>query len=266
MPKKSCSLSVVLAVFNEEKNLAQCLDSVQGIADEIVIVDGGSTDQTPLIAKKYGAKLSKTSNKLNFHINKQLAINKATSDLVLQLDADEILDTELQTFIKDLKLKLSQPTYRQTRQAPIAWYLRRKNLFLGQYLTKGGQYPDPVIRLFIAGKARLPQQSVHEQMIVKGPIATAAGHLLHHSTPVWADYWRKFQTYTEFSAVTLLSDHDAYSPSTAFDWIFIKPVVTFLMITVRHKGFVDGWRGWLFGLMSGLHFPFAYIKFLKIKR
>ena len=83
------TLSVVLATYNEEKNLASCLDSVKDIADEIIIVDGTSKDKTVEIAKKYKAKVKVTTNPTNFHINKQKAIDMATKDWILQLDADE---------------------------------------------------------------------------------------------------------------------------------------------------------------------------------
>jgi len=96
-------LSVVLATHNEEKNLAKCLESVKGLADEIIVVDGDSTDQTRKIAESFGAKVFQTTNKQNFHINKQMAMDKAKEKLVLQLDADELVDEELREFIKKLE-------------------------------------------------------------------------------------------------------------------------------------------------------------------
>lgn len=248
-------LSVVLAVFNEAANLASCLDSIQGLAAEIVIVDGGSSDQTILIAKKYQAKIYQTTNKLNFHINKQMAIDKATFRLILQLDADEVVDQQLKTFIKKLILG-------QLKTQAVAWFISRKNLFLGQWLTKGGQYPDPVIRLFIKGKAKLPQQSVHEQMVVDGQVDLAQGHLLHYSNPDFASYWRKFQTYTDFTAQKLFQAKSWPNLALTLQYFIVKPVVISFLIILRHRGFMDGWRGWLFGLMSGFHYPVAYLKFL----
>ena len=82
-------LSIVLAVYNEEKNLAECLKSIEHIADEIVIVDGGSTDNTVEIAQKFGARVIKTTNPPMFHINKQKALEAAKGDWILHLDADE---------------------------------------------------------------------------------------------------------------------------------------------------------------------------------
>ena len=93
-------LSLCLATYNEEKNLGQCLESVKDIVDEIIVVDGSSTDRTLEIAKKYGAKVISTSNKKNFHINKQMALDKANGEWILQLDADERVSPQLSREIK----------------------------------------------------------------------------------------------------------------------------------------------------------------------
>src|SRR3989338_10872364 len=100
------TISVVLATYNEEKNLPSCLASIKDIADEIVIVDGSSKDKTVEIAKKYGAKIKITTNKPNFHINKQMAIDMATGDWILQLDADEKVSPEL---VQEIKSEIRNP-------------------------------------------------------------------------------------------------------------------------------------------------------------
>src|SRR4030066_2451699 len=101
------TLSIVLATVNEERNLPKCLDSIKDIADEIVIVDGSSKDKTVEVAKRYNAKVKITTNKPNFHINKQMAIDMATKDWILQLDADERVSHEL---VKEIKEKIENPT------------------------------------------------------------------------------------------------------------------------------------------------------------
>ena len=186
-------ISVVLATHNEEKNIEACLKAVKHFADEIIVVDGESDDGTQKLAKKFGAKVIETSNKPNFHINKQMAMDEAEGDLVLQLDADEIVDQELADFIVRVHKGLIAGKNTQP-DSPVAWWLKRKNLFLGKFLKKGGQYPDPVIRLYINGKARLPQKDVHEQMEVDGQVGWAEGHLIHRANPKLEDYLRKFNT------------------------------------------------------------------------
>lgn len=254
-------ISIVLATFNEEKNLAMCLDSVVDWSDEIIIVDGSSTDNTRKIAKDYKAKVIKTTNKPNFHINKQMAMDEATGDIILQLDADEVVDQDLKKFI----LKIAKFSD-LTNLAESAWWVPRKNLFLGKWLRKGGQYPDPVIRLYLAGKAYLPQKDVHEQMEVDGEVGWTAGHLLHYSNPSFADYMRKFNTYTSFKAQQWFDENKRTSFSGALRYIIFLPFWTFLKLYFRHRGYVDGYPGFVFALMSGMHFTVAYLKLWELQQ
>lgn len=250
-------ISVVLATYNEEKNLPMCLDAVADLADEIIIVDGSSTDTTVAIAKKYKAKVISTTNKPNFHINKQMAMDAATGDVVLQLDADEVVDAELAAFVKRINTKTTSTAEKNVTKG---WWIKRKNLFLGKFLKKGGQYPDPVIRLYINGHGSLPQKDVHEQMSIDGEVGLADGHLLHYSNPTFADYLRKFNTYTSFSALQLFENKQTLSATFILQSLLLKPLKIFFTIFVRHKGFVDGIPGFLFALMSSLHPPVVLLK------
>lgn len=254
-------ISVVLATHNEEKNLARCLDSIKDLADQIIVVDGSSTDQTVKIAKQYKAEVEVTTNKPVFHINKQLAMDKAKGELVLQLDADEVVDDELHAFI--LKTHQQMQTG-ESSNLPSAWWLKRKNWFLGRFLTKGGQYPDPVIRLYQKGKARLPQKDVHEQMEVDGEIGWASGHLLHYGTPTFNDYIRKWNDYTSLKATQLDEAKVQVSAKNTLLYFTLKPLTTFFSLFIRHKGFFDGYPGFVFALYSGLYFPMSYLKLWEI--
>ena len=261
-------LSVVLATYNEEKNIEKCLLSVADIADEIIVVDGSSTDATRNIAKKLGARVIKTTNKPNFHINKQLAMDAAKGELILQLDADEWPDTEQKEFIRKLHTQVMSSGFTvgtPYAHAPVAWYLKRKNFFLGTYFKKGGQYPDPVIRLYINGYAKLPQKDVHEQMQVAGEVGWAEGHLIHFANPTFSDYLRKFITYTNFKAAQLEDDGLEITFSRTLEYIIFKPVKTFLQLFIRHRGYVDGVPGFIFALMSGLHHSVAYLLLWELK-
>lgn len=251
---------MVLATFNEEKNLESCLKSVKAFADEIVVVDGSSSDETREIAKNLGARVIKTTNKSNFHINKQMAIDEAKGDLILQLDADEHVDAELAKFVKNLHQNLEKEKFKPDPSQEVAWWIRRKNFFLGKFLEKGGQYPDPVIRLFVKGHASLPQKDVHEQMTVKGVLGWANGHLIHYSNPTFADYLRKFNTYTSFKAEQLFQNGVKINFKNTLSYLILKPSMTFFSLFVRHKGFIDGIPGFVFALMSGVHHQIAYLK------
>ncbi len=251
-------LSVVLATYNEEKNLESCLTSIRGLADEIIVVDGSSTDRTRDIAKKFNARVFKVPNLPMFHTNKQLAVDKAKGDWILQLDADEVVDEELKESIRVLKgYSLSE----QGVSLKDGYYIPRKNFFLGRWLKKGGQYPDYLIRLFRRGQARFPQKSVHEQIVVDGPVGTLSGHLLHHTAPTFGRYLTNVNRYTALTATQLEQQHLPLSSLNLLNYCVLKPVITFGTLFWRHKGFVDGSPGFIFALFSGWHWPIAYLKY-----
>lgn len=245
------TVSVVLATFNEEKNLPACLNSITELANEIIIVDGSSTDKTVAIAKEYGTKVKVTTNKPIFHINKQMAIDMATKDWVLQLDADERVTPELKAEIKE-KIGNSRVN---------GYWIPRKNWFLGRFLMKGGVYPDYTCRLYRRGKGKLPQKSVHEQAIVEGPVAHLKNPLIHMADTSFDHYFMRWSRY-----VNLISDElqqGKVGLFTPLDYLLIKPVYWFLLTYIRHKGFMDSWQGFVFSFFSSLRFPVAYLRFLR---
>lgn len=261
------TLSVVLATFNEESNLANCLDSVKDIADEIVVVDGSSTDKTVEIAKKYKARVKITTNKPNFHINKQMAIDMATKDWILQLDADERVSFELAKEIR----KILESSAISNQQSAIynGYWMPRKNFFLGRFLLKGGQYPDYTLRLYRRGKGRLPQKDVHEQAIVEGKVGYIKSALLHYPYKDFSHYIRKWDMYNNFFAVKISEEQRTKNlPQKffyAFAYLFLKPTHWFFTTYFRHKGFMDNWQGFVFSLFSALRFPASYIKYIMLK-
>ncbi len=245
-------LSVVLATFNEQENLKKYLQSVKSIADEIIVVDGTSQDKTRQIAKKLGAKVFKVKNQSMFHQNKQLAVDKATGIWILQLDADEELSDQLKLEIKSV--------INQKRSTFNGYYLPRKNWFLTRFLTKGGQYPDYVIRLFKKGFGHFPCISVHEQIAIKGKVGYLKNDLLHYSDPDFARYIKRFNRYTDLDAQSLIKLKQKPNLAMAINYLLIKPIYWFFLTYARHKGFVDGLPGFIFSLMSSLRFPVIYFK------
>lgn len=245
------SISVVLATYNEEANIAACLSSVKDIADEIVIVDGGSTDSTVRICRDLGAKVFVTDNPANFHINKQKAIDKATKDWILQLDADERIEEDLASEIKKA-VSCSKDIN--------GYWVPRKNLFLGRFLMKGGQYPDYTIRLYRKGKGRLPQKSVHEQAIVEGEVGYLKHPLVHIADPSFSRYLMRYNRYTDLMARELSAESSGLR--TAVNYLIISPIWWFLMSYFRHKGFMDSWQGFVFSFFSSIRFPISYIKYI----
>lgn len=251
-------LSVVLATYNEEKNLARTLKSVKDLADEIIVVDGSSTDKTPEIAKEFGARVIKTTNKPNFHINKQMGIEAAKGDWVLQLDADEVVTPELAEEIKSKIKSLDEIN---------GYWMPRKNYFLGRFLMKGGQYPDLTLRLYKNGKGRLPMKDVHEQAEVEGKVGYLKNALLHYPYENFSAYLSKWNRYNDLIAGQiedkLKSKNKLVRSVYAPGYLLLKPAHWFVTTYGRHKGFMDSWQGFTFSLFSALRFPVSYVKYLR---
>ncbi len=284
-------LSVAIAVFNEASTIGDCLKSVKDIADEIVIVDGGSTDNTVEIAKEFGAKVIITDNPPIFHINKQKSFDASTGEWILYLDADERVSPKLSKEI--VKVINLSPEERQEyqdhlphrqlferhqklleqRDGPIgtpdgeivAYFFPRLNFFLGKYLRFGGVYPDGVIRLFKREQAYLPCKSVHEQMVVKGKVGWLNDDLLHIDSPTFKRYLQRNSRYINLIAQELKRDHVGKNPFQAVNYFLVKPLYWFLLTTFRHKGIVDGFQGIVFSFFSALRFPRAYWRYLNNK-
>ena len=256
-------LSVALAVYNESENLAACLDSIKSLAQEIVIVDGGSSDNTRAIAESYGARVIVEENRSNFHINKQHAIDACENNWILQLDADERVSSMLAEEIRQIvssDLSASSPA-----QAD-AYYLKRRNYFLGRWMNKGGMYPDPVIRLFKKGRAHLPAASVHELMSVDGTTKWLQNDLLHIADPNFARYLMRSNRYTSLQAEDWIKEGKIGTDTLSLvTYTLIKPLFRFLSIYFRHKGFMDGFPGFVFAWYSGLHITSSYIKYWEKK-
>lgn len=284
-------LSVVLATFNEEGNLTDCLKSVRDIADEIVIVDGSSTDKTVEIAKKFNARVLVTDNPPIFHINKQKAIDMAKYDWILQLDADERVSPKLANEIKKIislsekeltlyqealpnkrlfekhqKLLEERDGHMGTKTGEYAaFFVPRLNFFLGRYLKHGGVYPDGVIRLIKKGKAYLPCKDVHEQMVVNGKVGWLQNPLYHRDSPTFSRYIQRNTRYIKLLTKQLKEEHVKKNVGTSFDYFLIKPFSWFFLTQIRHKGILDGYQGVIFSFFSALRFPRAYYHYIADK-
>jgi len=285
----SMKLSLAIATFNEEENIGRCLESVKNLVDEIILVDGTSTDKTVEIAKKFGAKVTVTDNPPIFHINKQKAIDQCSGDWILQLDADEVVTKGLADEIKRV-IKLSPKELKSRRIEAkkqqlflrhqelvekrdgkigkekgeiVAFWVSRKNLFLGRYLMHGGVYPDGVIRLVKKDKARFPCKSVHEQIEIQGKTAWLENSLHHYDSPTFSRYLSKAKSYTSLTADELLKKKVELNFINHLRYFVWKPAQTFVSLYFRHKGFLDGFQGFIFALFSAFHFPIAYFKYWK---
>lgn len=285
------NLTVALATYNEENNLSACLESVKDLASEIVIVDGSSTDKTVAIAKKFSARVTVTDNPPIFHINKQKAIAMATSEWILQLDADErvtpalareikkvisLPEKELEEyeellpnralFLRHQKLLEKRDGQIGKEGAYVAFFIPRLNYFLGKYLRYGGTYPDGVIRLFKKGKAHLPTKDVHEQMVVDGRVGWLENALKHKDSPTFRRYLERNNRYINLMTKQLEEKFVRKNIKTSADYLLFKPVSWFFLTQVRHKGVLDGYQGIVFSFFSALRFPRAYMRYREKSR
>jgi len=293
---ENVKLSVVLATFNEEDNIGLCLESVKSIADEIIVVDESSIDKTREIAKKLGAKVFKVRHKPIFHKTKQKAIDKAVGDWIFQIDADERISQKLKLEIKSVlngrhsefilesipkqvrnnKARLfkrhedligkREGKLRKKTGMVVAFFVPRMNFFLGKPLKYAGVYPDGVIRLIKRGRARLPSRSVHELMEVDGEVAWLFNDLQHHDSPTLKRYLERANRYTDLSAREFERIRLPHNSLFLIHYSLTKPLLVFLNLYFRHKGFLDGMRGFVWSIFSALHFPLAYFKYWQTEK
>ena len=253
-------ISVAMATFNEKENIGESIKSVRQLADEIVVVDGSSIDKTVKIAKRLGAKVIKTTNKPMFHINKNMAIDACQGEWILVLDADERVTSELGEEMKKIAAK------KWNKNEPAGYWLKRKNYFLSRFLKKGGQYPDPVIRFFKKNKGRHPEVSVHEQIKIDGKLGWLRNDLIHLASPTFVRYLTRENRYSTLEAQGMIKRGIKINLSNSVKYLLIKPPATFLSLFIRHKGYQDGFPGFVFALFSGIHHFFSYVKYWEMKK
>ncbi|MBZ0104861.1 MAG: glycosyltransferase family 2 protein [Sulfuricella denitrificans] len=219
--------SVVLITLNAAHQLEACLQSVV-FADEIVVVDSGSSDDTPAIALKYGARVV-SHPWLGFGPQKQFAVEQARNDWVLCLDADERVSEGLRSSII---AALGQPEFQ-------AYRMPRSNRFMGRYLRHGEGYPDWSLRLFDRRHARWSDDAVHEKVLTGSRIGALRGDLLHDSAEDLGAYLEKQNRYTTLQAATL---HQAGHRAHLAQLIF-SPAVRFVRFYFFRLGMLDGIAG-----------------------
>jgi glycosyltransferase involved in cell wall biosynthesis len=249
-------LSVAIITLNEEANLARTLKSV-GWAEEIIVVDSGSTDRTCEIAESFGAKVIRREWP-GFAAQKNFAISQCTGTWILSLDADEELSRELQMQIRTLL-----PT-----NPPIdAFFLYRRNLFLGRWIKHGGFYPDPKLRLFrrtaanFAATPHFQNRPVHETISFDGAAGTLDCDIIHHAYPTLSVYIEHMDRYSSLGAEILLEKGRASrSRLMFFGQTVIAPQVTFLWNYVFKMGFLDGREGLLLHMYHATYTSWKYAK------
>lgn len=238
MPK----LSVTIVTLNEAFNLPDCLESVKW-ADEIVVVDSGSTDETIEIAKKYTDKVFYHPWS-NYAAQKNWAIDQTSHPWTLSLDADERVTPPLCEEIQELLSKTPSCS---------GYRIARKNHFLGRWIRYGGWYPDYTIRLFEKGQGRFPDRAVHESLSVTGSCGHLENPITHYTYRTLRDYHERAGRYAALGARQMKKGGRSFY---LFD-LLSHPIWNFLKMYFFRQGFRDGLHGLLLALL------YSYYTFLK---
>lgn len=259
-------LSVVIITYNEEANIGRTLASVQPLAadgtGEIIVVDSGSTDRTVEIAKTYGAKVFVEEWK-GYAAQKNSAIDKASGDWILSLDADESLSEELPREIK-IALGQQQNLPPDRLKFPDGFFIPRRNFFLGRWIRHGGFWPDPKLRLFRRGKSRFENRAVHETLKIDGYTARLkSGSLIHYSYPTLADYLDHMNRYSSLGAEMVVAKGSVHFG--AFN-IVVRPAATFIYNYFFRLGFLDGREGFFLHLYHAVYVSWKYAKAWELAR
>lgn len=251
------SLSVVLITLNEAANLPRTLASI-GWAEEIVVLDSGSTDETEQMARAAGARFFSEPWR-GFAAQKNAAIDRTTGDWILSLDADEELSPAL---IAEIQQLLAQENPLQT-----AYKIPRLNHFLGAPLRHGGYWPDPKLRLFPRGTARFRERAVHETMETQLPVAQFKGHLIHHCYASLDEYIEHMNRYSSAAARQLVAEGRAPRTQTALlAQAVLNPAATFVYNYFVRGGFLDGCAGLLQHLNHSAYIHWKYVKAWELAR
>jgi glycosyltransferase involved in cell wall biosynthesis len=243
-------LSAVLITRNAANVLEPCLESL-AFADEIVVIDSGSNDGTAEIAQRYRARVVQ-KEWLGFGRQKQFAVEQASNDWVLCLDADERVSSELATSIRAALASPVSPVYR----------MPRRNRFLGRWLSHGEGYPDWSPRLFNRMNARWSDDLVHEKVLFAVTPGTLRGDLMHDSTDDLANYLDRQNRYTTLAA------RQAFERRTSVGvlHLLLSPVVRFFKFYILRLGFLDGVPGLLHISIGCMNSYMKYAKLIELNK
>jgi len=244
-------ISACIITLNEEANLQRCLKSIQGIANEIVVVDSGSDDRTPLIATDHNARFIHHDWE-GYVDQKNFCISKATHPWVLSIDADEELSTELRDELAALKEKGPE-------ESAAGYSMARVTFFENCWIRYGDWYPDVLVRLFRKEKARFVGGKVHERLEIDGPVLPLAGELHHYSFRDVADLRARGEKYARLWAESARAEGRTAAP--------LSPVLHGTARFLRNYLVRGGWKGGMRGFRIAVHCArYVYLKYQLLRR
>jgi glycosyltransferase involved in cell wall biosynthesis len=249
-------LSVCVITHNEEANIRRTLASVKDFADEMLVVDSGSTDRTVAVAQELGARVF-TELWKGFAAQKNSAMAKATGDWILSLDADEEVSPELAASINALlKSEKSSPQF-------DGYEMPRRNLYLNRWIKRSGYYPDRKLRLVRRGTGEFENRAVHESMHMNGKVGRLDGDLIHHAYPTLESFIEHANRYSSLGGEMVASEGPVgFSISN----ILLRPLVAFIYRYFFRLGFLDGREGLLVHLNHAAYVSWKFSKAWEISK
>ncbi len=244
------TLSVIIIVLNEAHQMRDCLDTVRW-ADELIVLDAGSTDGTPDIAREYTPHVYETDWP-GFGPQKNRALAYATGDWVLSLDADERISPELRAEITSVMASDRYDGY----QMP------RRSSYCGRFMRHGGWWPDYVTRLFRRGRGQFTEVRVHERVIVQGRTGTLQTPIIHYSFRDLDAVLRKVNQYSTEGAHRLADANRRAGLGTAI----LRGLWTFVRCYFLKAGFLDGREGFILAVSNAEGTYYRYLKLMYLQR
>ncbi|HSQ75489.1 MAG TPA: glycosyltransferase family 2 protein [Bacteroidota bacterium] len=240
------TLTVITLTLNEERNIVSCLETVRW-ADEILVIDSGSTDATVALARTFTERVFTIAWE-GYGAARNFALGQAAGDWILWLDADERLTPELADEIREI--------LRANRGEVNGYAIARRAYFLGRWIRHCGWYPGRVTRLFRKGKGRFNETRVHEHLHVEGRILRTRHDLLHLTDPDLQHYLHKFNRYTSLAAEDMVAAGRHFSLA---DLLF-RPPFQFVKMYLLRRGFLDGVEGLILSVLSSAYVFTKYAK------
>jgi len=247
-------LTAVIIVKNEEARIKRCLDSLCWAA-EIIVVDDCSTDNTVKIAQDAGARVIVHKSDYNFDFQRNLGIENASGEWILQLDADELISEDLK---KDILNAINQPG------RFVAYEFRRNNCFLGHFLICESQ--TYYIKLFQKEKAKYIGNNVHEILQVDGLVGRIQAYIEHYNFESIFQFVQRQNIYTDKEAREILRTKGIIGKKELVGKLRIKSLKIFLKYYFKKKGYKDGLHGLIYSLLMAVHNILLYAKYWELVR
>jgi len=247
------TLSVSIIVLNGEPLIRRCVESVSW-ADEIIVVDSGSTDSTREICRELGAQVTQTADFPGYGQQKNRALDRTTGDWVLALDHDEWVTPQLRTEIEAIMAKADNAP------AAVAYALPRLSNFCGRDMRHSGWWPDPVIRLFRKRAARFAEDHMHDRIVVNGKVGKLKHPLRHDPMPTLEHVLNKVNGYSSAGATFNFARGKRASLTKAIFhgwWAFVRTYVL-------HAGFLDGREGFMLSVSNAEGTYYRYLKLMML--